>query len=642
MVNKFATLKHMTSRAAGPSTPKPQAISQMASRLLSRIPAFWARVIIVGWDAAAWAVALLILVVLRYDMEFSSSQWTWVLIYSGFAITLQVALGLMSQLYLGRSRIGSFSEVSLLSGVVLMAGVPLGLVLSFATPNFPRGVALVLPPLALVCMAAGRWAFRTMFSDRESRRDRADAVPILVYGAGEAGHQVAALVDHAEIPPYRIVGFVDDDPAKRFRRIRGYRVWGTGKDLIWLANKHGAEKIVLAISHATPQLLKSVSDQSEQHGLNLAVLPHLREMIGGKVSLEGLRQFSVGDLLGRRPIRTDLSTISDHINGKVVLVTGAGGSIGSELAVQLHSLGPRKLLLLDRDESALHGAQLAIYGVGLLDTEDVILCDIRDQAALQEIFDYHRPEVVFHAAALKHLPMLERFPDEAWKTNVLGSLNVLQCAYEVGARSFVNVSTDKAASPTSNLGRTKRLAERLTAWYAQEYGIPYLSVRFGNVLGSRGSVLHAFRAQIDRGGPVTVTHPDVTRYFMTIQEACELVIQAGAIGSPGDILVLDMGEPIKIIDVAKRLLAESDKHIEIEFSGLRDGEKVHEVLFSDSEQQTASSHPLISRVHASALDPESVSAKRPRLEVLNQLLAAPNCDDENSLLATEAQMRIQR
>jgi len=326
-------------------------------------------------------------------------------------------------------------------------------------------------------------------------------------------------------------------------------------------------------------------------------------MIAGRVELDKLRGFNVADLLGRRPVETDLSEIAEFVTGKAILVTGAGGSIGSELARQVRLLGPSRLVLLDRDESALHAVQLLLYGSGLLDSDDLVLCDIRDSAALERVFARHRPDVVFHAAALKHLPMLERYPEEGWKTNVIGSLNVLERAKQNGVRHFVNISTDKAADATSVLGQTKRLSERLTAWYAHETGLPFLSVRFGNVLGSRGSVLDAFRAQIARGGPVTVTHPEVTRFFMTIPEACELVLQAGAIGQPGDVLVLDMGEPIRIIDVASRLIDESSQNIEIEFTGLRQGEKLHEVLLSAAECGTPSRHPLITQVSVPPLEP---------------------------------------
>lgn len=574
-----------------------------------------------SWDCFAWMFALLVLYVVRYDSGFSRPQWAAALVYTGIAMALQIVLGLVAMRCLGRFRVGSFSEALALSTMLLGVTVPLGLTMMIVSPNFPRGVALVLPPLALIFMAAGRGVFR-MLKDMQRSPEQL-GVPALVYGAGEAGHQVAHLIDVAEEPPYSIVGFVDDDPDKRNLRVRKYRVRGSGRDFVPIAQERGAQVVILAISNASPKLLKAVSDRCERYGLKLVVVPPVREMIGGRVSLGALREFNVADLLGRRPITTDLTEISDYITDKVVLVTGAGGSIGSELARQVHKLGPAKLVLLDRDESALHAVQLSLYGVGLLDSDDMVLCDIRDAEALQKVFDTHRPEVVFHAAALKHLPMLERFPTEGWKTNVLGTLNVLRCARELGVAHFVNISTDKAADASSVLGRTKRIAERLTAWYAQHYDLPYLSVRFGNVLGSRGSVLYTFRAQIDRGGPVTVTHPEVTRYFMTIPEACELVLQAGAIGKPGDVLVLDMGEPVKIVDVAERLIAESGKQIEIHYTGLRPGEKLHEVLFSHGERGTPSAHPLISGVRVPELSPANLPERPTKREHVEGLLDEP-------------------
>ena len=578
--------------------------------MVLRLPTVWRRFIAIAWDCLSWALAVLTFSAVRYDLTLTGPQWAWVAGYAVAAMALQVALGLASQLYLGRTRIGSFSDLTWVSGLVVAIASGLGLVLALAA-DLPRGLAVMAPPLALLIMAAGRWAFRTVASaSATDRTARADATAALVYGAGEAGHQVARLVNHAAPAPYAIVGFLDDDPARRFLRVGGHRVLGTGADLARVARQTGATTVILAISAAEPALLSRVSQACERHGLTLVVIPPVREMIGGRISLAGLRTFNVADLLGRRPVRTDLTSVSGYITDKVVLVTGAGGSIGSELALQLHQLGPRRLILLDRDESALHTAQLSIYGSGLLDTDDMVLCDIRDDAALRAVFELHRPDVVFHAAALKHLPMLERYPYEGWLTNVIGTRNVLRNAHAVGVTHVVNVSTDKAADATCTLGRTKRAAERITAWYARTYGVRALSVRFGNVLGSRGSVLYTFRAQIARGGPLTVTHPDVTRYFMTIPEACELVLQAGAIGHPGDVLVLDMGEPVKIVDVAKRLMAEAGVDVEIRYTGLRPGEKLHEVLFSGTESGAHKVHPLISQVSVPPLDPGELQPAR--------------------------------
>ncbi len=309
-------------------------------------------------------------------------------------------------------------------------------------------------------------------------------------------------------------------------------------------------------------------------------------------------------MLGRNELEMDVESIADYVTGRRVLVTGAGGSIGSELCRQLHRYAPAELMMLDRDESALHALQLSIHGRALLDSDEVVLCDIRDRAGLHSLFASRRPEVVFHAAALKHLPMLEQYPAEAVKTNVVGTLNVLDACDLVGVSRFVNISTDKAADPSSVLGWSKRISERLTAQRALTDPGIYVSVRFGNVLGSRGSVLTSFAKQIADGGPVTVTDPDVTRYFMTIEEACQLVVQAAAIGAAGEALVLDMGEPVRILDVAKQLIDQSGSPIRVVFTGLREGEKMHEDLFGSEEpRDLRPMHPLVSHVPVPALSP---------------------------------------
>jgi FlaA1/EpsC-like NDP-sugar epimerase len=326
----------------------------------------------------------------------------------------------------------------------------------------------------------------------------------------------------------------------------------------------------------------------------------------GVVSVAQLRDISEADLLGRHQIETDLDSIAHHLTGQRVLVTGAGGSIGSELCRQIHRYGPAELIMLDRDESALHAVQLSMYGRALLDGDCTVLADIRDAGRIHQIFQDRNPQIVFHAAALKHLPLLEKYPAEALKSNVWGTLTVLEAAAASGVDRFVNISTDKAANPTSVLGFSKRIAERLTAEAATRADGTYLSVRFGNVLGSRGSVLTSFESQIEAGGPVTVTHPDVTRYFMTVQEAVQLVIQAAAIGRDGEALVLDMGKPVRIADVARQLAARSPRHIDIVYTDLRPGEKLHEDLFGDGELDQRPFHPLISHVPVPAMAPKDV------------------------------------
>jgi FlaA1/EpsC-like NDP-sugar epimerase len=292
-------------------------------------------------------------------------------------------------------------------------------------------------------------------------------------------------------------------------------------------------------------------------------------------------------------------------------VTGAGGSIGGELVRQIYRYAPAELVMLDRDESALHSVELSLRGRAMLTDPDIVLADIRDERRLAQVFGAFRPQVVFHAAALKHLSLLQQYPCEAWKTNVVGTLAVLDTARTVGVDLFVNISTDKAADPISVLGYTKRIAERLTADMALRTSRSYLSVRFGNVLGSRGSVIPLFEAQASAGGPITVTHPDVTRYFMTIEEAVQLVIHAGAVGCPGEALVLDMGAPARIADLAQRFASAASRPVQVVYTGLRPGEKLHEQLFGSGEHEQRRVHPLISHVPIPPLDPAKIRGLGP-------------------------------
>jgi FlaA1/EpsC-like NDP-sugar epimerase len=428
-----------------------------------------------------------------------------------------------------------------------------------------------------------------------------------VFGAGEGGELVIRALLRDPASRYRPVAVLDDDPGRHGQQLEGVPVVGDRQAIPTAAARYGARLLLHAVPSSDAALVRDVVLIAESAGLEARVLPSERELVDGMVRLGDIREPTDADLLGRRQIETDLVAIADYLAGRRVLVTGAGGSIGSELCRQISGYEPASLVMLDRDESALHALQLSLNGRALLDSPDVVLADIRDPAALRRTFAEQRPEVVFHAAALKHLPLLERFPVEAVKTNVLGTLNVLQAAANCDVERFVNISTDKAADPSSVLGLSKRVSEMLTAHVAGDAAGTFLSVRFGNVLGSRGSVLTAFRAQIAAGGPVTVTHPDVTRYFMTITEAVELVIQAGAIGRDGEALVLDMGEPVAIAEVAQRLIESADWPIEIVFTGLRPGEKLHEALLGAEEHGQRLVHPLISHVTVPAVGPDTLT-----------------------------------
>lgn len=558
------------------------------------------------WDCFAWCVAVALIVGTRYEFYLSVEQWNTVFLYAALACLAQLCVGALLKLYRGKYRIGSYEES--LGLLLSMVAVALILIVAFLAieglDSFPRGIALLAPPFALIFMAAGRWAYRAWTTPKPANAENAENV--LIYGAGDAGYQLLRLIEMDTSSPYRVVGLIDDDPAKRHLNLLGRPVLGGRADIVRRAQERDVTTVILAISAASKSMIAEVADIVEGAGMRFLLLPPLSQILGGRVKLSDVKEVDITDILGRRQVDTDIGSIANYLTDKRVLVTGAGGSIGSELARQVHKFGPAELVLLDRDESALHGVQLSIYGKALLDTPDMVLASIRDKEALRQIFERHRPEVVFHAAALKHLPMLEQYPEEGWKTNVVGTRNLLELSAEFGVEKFVNISTDKAANPTSVLGKTKRLAEELTAWFGQNASGTYLSVRFGNVLGSRGSMLHTFRQQIERGGPITVTHPDVTRYFMTIPEASELVIQAGAIGSDGEVLVLDMGEPVRILDVARRLITHSGEDIEIVFTGLRPNEKLHEDLFSENETGVRPQHPLISHVAVAPISPSQM------------------------------------
>lgn len=564
-----------------------------------------------------WLWALVDLVVLglavaaaswmRYDFSASDAFTTPVLRLAGVAALAHVVIGgLFGPYAVGHLR-GSYEEIVDLMRTVALWAVPLQVaVLAGHWDLGPRSLPLTAGTAALLGMFGARFVLRA--TRTKIGPAAADESRLLVFGAGEGGRQlVRALVRDpaAGITP---VGLLDDDRAKRRMRIDGVRVLGAAADLYRVAERTEATSLAIAVPSASPELVRALRAAADDAGLETKILPPAHEMLG-HIGGSDLRSLDLADFLGRRPIELDTSAIADTISGRTVLVTGAGGSIGSELCRQISRFGPKKLIMLDRDESALHAVQISVTGQGLFEGDDVVLGNIRDAERMLEVFEYHRPDVVFHAAALKHLPLLEMYPEEAWKTNVLGTLNVLRAAHHVGVSTFVNVSTDKAANPSCVLGYSKRVTERLTADFAGKDDNTYVSVRFGNVLGSRGSVITAFTAQIERGGPVTVTHPEVERYFMLIPEACQLVLQAAAIGRDGEVMVLDMGAPAKIQEVATTLIDLSGrKGIEIVYTGLRPGEKMSEELFTPGEHIQATAHELVNSVDVPPIDSEAVAA----------------------------------
>lgn len=566
-----------------------------ASVDVPRYDNWWRTLVVAASDALCWPLAVAFTAAVE-EWPFRARPAASIALVGMFS---QVAVGFATGLYRRRFQPFSFEEIGVtalsvgLAGSIAMAADQLLGVEQF-------GHRAVWATATAAAMVLTLRYLRRLRARRVRTQRSMHRTPVIVMGAGEGAVRVVRAMIESPVSPYRPVALLDDDSSKRSLRIMGIRVLGRFDDLPRIAQSLRAEAVVLAIPSAAPELLRRLHTAAEGVGLQTLVLPPVQQLMGTGSTAE-LRSYTDEDVLRRRMVNIDMQAVRTLITGRRVLVTGAGGSIGSELSRQIGQLGPQTLVVLDRDDSLLHAV---VRSLGNEHVVFPVLADIRDADRLAEVFADYAPEVVFHAAALKHVPALESAPDEGWKTNVLGTRNVLLAAEAAGVQRFVNISTDKAAEPVSVLGRTKRLAEQLTAATAERTGRRYVSVRFGNVIGSRGSVMETFQAQIESGGPVTVTHPEVTRFFMAVREAVRLTLQAATMGSPGEVLVLDMGAPVKIVDVARQLIEQSGRSIDIRYTGLRPGEKLHEVLLSPGELATRPHHPLIDHVQVPAVWPE--------------------------------------
>ena len=575
-------------------------------------------------DAGAWALGLVAAVAARYDFDLAAAPMTAIVVAVGIAVLLHTLIGHRQFLYRGRYGFGTFDEVRAVFTTVLAVGLVLfSIDLAFVERPVPLSVALVGGPVALVAMCAARY-IRRLQHERRMRPHTDRCTPALLFGAGKAGQLLLRSLLSDPGSQYVPIGLIDDDPAKRHLRVGRVPVLGNREELAAVLAKTGARTVIFAVANVDASVIREIRRTTLAAQASFKLVPSVSELLDGRVSATDVRDVKISDLLGRHQVDTNLDLIAGYLRGKRVLVTGAGGSIGSELCRQLHSFGPAELMMLDRDESALHAVQLSIHGRALLDSPELILADLRDAGNIGAIFADRRPQVVFHAAALKHLSLLESHPGEAVKSNIWGTQTVLEAAAAVGVERFVNISTDKAANPCSVLGYSKRITERLTAHASTAGDGTFLSVRFGNVLGSRGSVLTAFAAQVAAGGPITVTDPGVTRYFMTVQEAVQLVIQAAAIGRDGEALVLEMGQPVPIAQVARQMAEQADSPVEIVYTGLRPGEKLHEDLFGKGELDVRPLHPLISHVAVPALHPSELQVLAPYgcpLRIVKEMMA---------------------
>jgi FlaA1/EpsC-like NDP-sugar epimerase len=526
------------------------------------------------------------------------------------------ALGVIL-LGLGLARLGLWAGIAQQAGTLVLAGLI-------------TGMLWMVFRLALAEAFELRGAFQRVHADLAGTRER-----VIIVGAGHAGLMILQeLSRHPELGQ-KVIGFVDDAPEKRSIRINGTSVLGTGEDLPDLLEKHKITLVVLAIPSAPGQVIRRFTKMVGEAGVRIKTVPGLFDLLGNQTWVPDIKDVAIDDLLRREPVQLDQSALSQVIEGSVVLITGGGGSIGSELARQVCAFHPARIVLLGRGENSLWEAERQLRrqfpGQGL----SIELCDIRNGMRLAQAFEKWRPAIVLHAAAHKHVPYLELHPAEGFQNNVLGTLNVVQEAQRVGAHTFVNISTDKAVNPANVLGATKFIAECIVL-NAATTALPnqrFVSVRFGNVLGSRGSVISIFKDQIKHGGPLTVTHPDMTRYFMTIPEASQLALQAGVLGGNGKIFVLDMGEPVRISDLASDMARLSGlsvgRDIPIQFTGVRPGEKLFEEIFLEGEELQSSVHPKVFEGRRIPLDPFLL---REGIEALSEAITLPEGERQREIL----------
>jgi len=491
--------------------------------------------------------------------------------------------------------------------------------------GFPRSVLLLDYILTFGFIGLLRISKRAAkeYLNKAGRRSRGK-MKILIIGAGSAGEQIGREMLNSKKSKYFPIGFIDDDPAKRGLSIHGIKVLGTRKEIPRILKENYIDEVLVALPSSSSKDIRQIVEimRNSEEARKIKILPGIMDLVDGNVSLSDIKEIQVEDLLGREPVKIDYSAIRGFINGKRVLITGAGGSIGGELSRTVLQFEPKKLILLDIDETELYYLMNSIKSVSI-ETIPVI-GDIRDRIKMEAVFERYRPQAIFHAAAYKHVPILEYYPEEAVKTNIIGTRLLGELAIKYKVERFVNISTDKAINPTSVMGATKRISEEMLKALNGKNGTKFISVRFGNVVGSRGSVIPVFKEQIRKGGPVTVTHPEMKRYFMVTSEAVLIVLEAAATGQGGEAYVLDMGEPVKIVDLAREMIKlsghEPDVDIAIVYTGLRPGEKLFEEILGAEEGSEATKHAKIFRIRDS--QPRDEKALWVAVDKLNELCAA--------------------
>lgn len=530
-------------------------------------------------------VSLILSLILRFGNgwgTFFYVYWGSIIYLSGFFLLFAVIFKLYRRIWRYLSIGDLFLIAEIVTGGIFATVLCLNWVNGVA---FPRTVVALTWFFSLALVGGSRLIWR-IYCERKGALNRGQE-RILIVGAGDAGEVISReIIRRPDLG--ELVGFVDDDKEKIGKRIHNVKVLGNTEEINGILEKEQISTVIISIPAASGKEIKKIVDNVKNKEVKIKTLPGLYELVDGKVSVSRIRDIRIEDLLGREPVDLNLEEISGYLEGRKVMVTGGGGSIGGELARQIYRFGPKSLILLDHSENGLFHINLELEGKLLGVEIELVVADIRDRDKMEKIFKKYVPEVVFHAAAHKHVPMMEYHPDEAVSNNIIGTKNVAELAGKYGAERVVMISTDKAINPTSVMGASKRVAEMVVKDLGSKSNTKFVAVRFGNVLESNGSVVPMFKQQIAEGGPVTVTDREVKRYFMTLPEASQLVIQAGALGTGGEVFVLDMGEPIKVLDMAEELIRlsgfEVGEDIEIKIVGLRPGEKMFEEILTEEER----------------------------------------------------------
>jgi len=554
-----------------------------------------------GW--LIWVFSVSIASLLRYDGSIPTHKYFQIFLLGIIGGSIWTLCNIFLKFEFFKNEKVNLDEVIILGIINTLTLVALFIMrIVLEVPLLPRSISIISGLVALLTQFTFRVIITRRLNNLIFKNSKGDNT--IIYGAGIVGRQLAEqIILKSDL--YKPVGFLDDNSAKYHSKVIGLKVFGSIDILESVARDYKVKHLIVAISQIETKKLAILEEKCRNIGLNLKIVPNPFKILMKNVLLSDLTSISEEDLLGRRPKTPDETEILKFIKGKKILITGAGGSIGSEIAMQVKRFAPSDLYLLDRDESSLLSLELQLFGSGLFSESGIILADLRDSSRIKDILINLKPDIVFHAAALKHLSLLETFPEEAFKTNCLGTKNLLDACLSSQVKYFVNISTDKAADPISNLGKSKLITERLVA-NIDSVEKKYISVRFGNVIGSKGSFLVTFRHQIDQGDAVTVTHPHVSRYFMTISEAVHLVLQSVIVGKCGETLILDMGEPVSIAKIAERMIKISGKSIPIKYTGLRRGEKLNEKLIGSGESTYRGAHEDIMHTRVAPLNMENL------------------------------------